>query len=377
MNHISPQPSIASSASSASRRVNIKSSSVAQSSNQWKDNLRKHLLSRAKKARLLRLKRARQGSSDLGDTSLQHNSIKSTPFEFVRGQAKRGREKEMIDMEDGFALDEFNSESSAGGLGGLIVDHTPSISQVSCIDLDRLSSGNSEDNVISTARALVEQELQRAINGMNHARQIRPRDGSTPCKRMVVRGESSSFDCEMNSEGPPSAYQISQEEFAQLLSEVTEELQKEDELLEEELWELERAEAMERELRQQVDDFESWEELERRQSQAQDQNTYISPMLSNSSPLVSCPICHRGNLKQTTVGGIQCSNSTTGECDFQLDTINEGLTLSHLQSQLATVYDEHSELCETGILKFRVESRHGMKMLRASCDECSADVIVL
>ncbi|EJK65969.1 hypothetical protein THAOC_13131 [Thalassiosira oceanica] len=375
MNRISPQPSRTSSTAASSRRASIKSNTVAQSRNQWKDNLRKELLSRAKKARLLRLKRARQGSSDMADTSLQHNSVESS-FEFAYGQAKRDREEGTIEItDDGFAFDEINSESSAGGLGGLIVDHTPSISQ--CVDLDRLSSGNSGDNVIGTARALVEQELQRAINGVNHARQIRPRDGAPPCKRVAVR-EESSFDCEMNSEGPPSAYQISQEEFAQLLSEVTDELQREDELLEEELWELERAEAMERELRQQVDDFESWEELERRQNQALDQDTYyMSPMLSNSTPLVSCPICHRGNIKQTTVGGIQCSNFSTGECDFQLDTFNEGLTLGHLQSQLATVYDEHSEHCEMGILKFRVENKHGLKMLRASCDECSADVIVL
>ena len=370
MNRISPRPSRTTSNTAANRRVGIKSNTVAQSRNQWKDNLRKDLLARAKKARLLKLKRARLGSSDMGDSSLQHNSFESSS-EFGHGHAKRDREEEII--EDGFAFDEFNSSNGVGGLGGLIVDHTPSISQ--CVDLDRLSSGNSGDNVIGTARALVEQELQRAINGMNHARQIRPWDGSTPCKRMVVRDESS-FDCEMDSEGPPSAYQISQEEFAQLLSEVTDELQKEDELLEEELWELERADAMERELMQQVDDFESWEELERRQNQAPD-HVYMSPMLSNSSPLVSCPICHRGNLKQTMEGGIQCSNFASGGCDLQLDTYNEGLTLGHLQSQLSTVYDEHSEHCTTGILKFRVERTHGLKMLRASCDECSADVIVL
>ena len=96
-------------------------------------------------------------------------------------------------------------------------------------------------------------------------------------------------------------YKISKKEFEELLNDVTEELQREDELLEEEIWELERAEAMERErLIHQIDDFESWEE--QRLQQNSNPSTYISPLLSNSnnltSPLVTCPICNSSSLKE-------------------------------------------------------------------------------
>ena len=149
------------------------------------------------------------------------------------------------------------------------------------------------------------------------------------------------------------------------------------------MWELELAEAMERErLMHQIDDFESWEEQEQLQIQQQQNlnpSTYISPLSnSNSSPLVTCPICNSSSLMETPYDGIYCTNADKpmNKCTFQLDIAHEGLTLNHLKDQLRTVYEEHSEICN-GVLTFRMENRVGMKMLMAKCDVCSSDVVVL
>lgn len=153
-----------------------------------------------------------------------------------------------------------------------------------------------------------------------------------------------------------------------------------DELLEEEIWELERAEAMERErLMHQIDEFEEWEEIQ--QQKQYQPATYISPLASSNSPLVTCPICNSSSLMETPYDGIRCTNNATkgreSECTFQLEIAHEGLTLNHLQNQLRTVYDEHNHVCTRGMLKFRVENRLGMSMLMAKCDVCSSDVVVL
>jgi hypothetical protein len=140
---------------------------------------------------------------------------------------------------------------------------------------------------------------------------------------------------------------------------------------------MERLEAMERErLMQQIDDFESWEALEQQQQQHPQPSTYISPFADeNLSPLVKCPICNSSSLMETPHGGIKCTNSNN--CTFQLDIAHEGLTLNHLQNQLRTIYEEHSQNCSSGILQFRIEKRVGMSMLMAKCDVCSSDVVVL
>lgn len=155
-----------------------------------------------------------------------------------------------------------------------------------------------------------------------------------------------------------------------------------DELLEEEMWELERAEAMERErLTHQIDDYECWEELYQQQNQQQNlqPSTYISPLSNmNSTPLVTCPICNSSSLMETPHDGIKCTNADNNHCTFQLDVAHEGLTLNHLQNQLEAIYEEHSEVCSRGVLQFRVEERlGGMSMLMANCDVCSSDVVVL
>jgi len=142
---------------------------------------------------------------------------------------------------------------------------------------------------------------------------------------------------------------------------------------------MERAEAMERErLMHQIDDYESWEELE--QYKHSQPSTYTSPFQSLDSPLVTCPICSSSSLMESPQHGIICT-SVLGpnpmRCTFQLNIAHEGLTLHHLQNQLRAIYEEHSQVCLRGTLVFRVESRAGVSMLMAKCNVCSSDVVVL
>ncbi|KAL7525466.1 hypothetical protein ACHAXR_001017 [Thalassiosira sp. AJA248-18] len=232
---------------------------------------------------------------------------------------------------------------------------------------------------------------------MQHCHQVCPLEGGVPWKKAHqggIRELDIMMDSDLTELDESSAdggkqqqmddeYKISQQEFLELLNDVTEELQKEDELLEEEIWEMERAEAMKRErLMHQIDDFDSWEEQEA-QYQHPQPSTYISPFANlNNSPLVTCPICNDSTLTQTPHDGIKCMNAAASsdildkKCTFQLEIAHEGLTLNHLQDQLRTIYEEHSQVC-MGILQFRMENRAGMSMLMAKCNVCSSDVVVL
>lgn len=165
---------------------------------------------------------------------------------------------------------------------------------------------------------------------------------------------------------------------------------KQDEILEEELWEMERLEALERErLLHDIDDYEFWEEEQMQQFEHSNQQPQLTPGYTShftnpSSPQIICPVCNSKSLVETSDEGIQCLNSinntelaATRNCNFQLDIAHEGLTLHHLQFQLATLYEEHSGGCNKGVLHFRMEKRGGMMMLMAACEECCLDVIVL
>ncbi|KAL9180407.1 hypothetical protein ACHAXT_008377 [Thalassiosira profunda] len=349
---------------SVSPRGNVKTNSHLQTKAQWKEELRRGCLERAKAARRKKLRRARQhncsgeggGLAGSADSNANNGNGSSRLL-------KRGRDDNTSEWND----DEINAK-----IVDLNGDNDASLPP----ELTRLESGDSETNVVDAARALVEQELQRAMTGMHHYQQVCPLDGGAPAKR--ERGAAMEYEEIEEPRPTEEEYRISHEEFAELLNDVTEELQREGELLEEEIWEMERADAMERErLMHQIDDFDSWEELERQQNENAAPSTYISPLASLDSSLVTCPICNSSSLIETPHGGIACSKSALPDsCTFRLDIAHEGLTLNHLQDQLRGVYEEHSAVCK-GILQFRMESRVGMNMLMAKCDACSSDVVVL
>ena len=355
------------------QREHLKSKSAKSNRAQWKEKLRSDCLARAQIARREKLQQARRRSSGgVGSAAAAASStIASGSLCNINPDAascresvaanKRGREHDNINNNDDYQQ---------------MVDHIPMDYYNDVQELQKMnSSGVSNRDTLDTAKMLVEHELQRALTGLRHCDQMA--QGAPSCKKSYHGSleEKEAIDEE--------EYKISQEEFAALLADVTEELQREEELLEEEMWEMERAEALERErLLHQIDDYDDWEELQQQQQQQQQQqsmnNVYTSPLLTNLKSRVNCPICHSASLMETPFEGIQCTNATTEkQCTFSLDIAHEGLTLNHLEDQLRTVYEEHSSVCTKGILQFRVDSRGGMTMLMASCDICQADVVVL
>ena len=360
------------------QRDNIKSKSHSQTKAQWKETIRKGCLERAKLARRERLRRSRtrNNNSDIDISSSNNGGLEGVPTHqssVSSGRSGNSYNKQYKRGRDEWDISEVNND--------LMVDHTPTENR----SYPRLESGDSTDCVVNTARLLVEQELQRVMNGIQHCHQICPLDGSIPTKKKNYANQKSldSMNSELSNETKldehdhEHEYKMSKEEFDQLLNDVQTELQRENELLEEEVWELERAGAMERErLMHQVDEFEHWEMQQQQQGQNMNPSTYISPLANSNmtSALVTCPICNHSSLKENPYEGITCTNTL---CSFLLDIAHEGLTLNHLQEQLMRVYEEHSVVCSSGALSFRVQKRVGMTMLMAKCNACSSDVVVL
>jgi len=360
------------------KREDIKSKSAKSNHEQWKEKLRSDCIARAQNARREKIQQARRRRSDeqhpnnvavaAASSTIASSTCKNNnDLTSCRDVAANKRGREIMIRDHTLS---GNSSNNNNDQYQRMVDHIP-MDYNDVHELRQISSGGvSDEGVLDTARMLVEHELQRALTGLRNCEQLQ--QGAPSCKK--------SYHDAGSDEDDEDEYKISHEEYVALLAEVTEELQREDELLEEELWEMERAEALERErLLHQIDDYDDWEELQQQHQQQQSANVYTSPLLSNWNSRVTCPICHSTTLIETPFEGIRCTNTTNEEnqCTFSLDIAHEGLTLNHLQDQLRTVYEEHSNVCRKGILKFRVESRGGSTVLMASCETCHADVVVL
>lgn len=384
------------------KRENIKSKSTKS---QWKEKLRAECISRAKDARREKIRQARRNSSNVASSTIASSTgVACSNIYESRGTPsinamKRSREMIMVQHNNN---SDTTSSSNNNDQYQRMVDHTPmdynenhNHKLLSSSSRQISHSGVSDEGVIDTARMLVEHELQRALTGLQHCEQIQ--QGAPSCKKAYHGlGGGGGDNNYLGNEGimqddddEEEEYKITEQEFAALLAEVTEELQREEELLEEELWEMERADALERErLLHQIDDYDDWEELKQQEQEQQQQqswgNIYTSPLLTNMKSRVTCPICNSASLMETPFDGIQCTNATDAttndnkkQCTFALDIAHEGLTLNHLENQLRTVYEEHSAVCLKGVLSFRVDCRGGINMLMASCDDCQADVVVL
>jgi hypothetical protein len=396
------------------KRENIKSKSTKS---QWKEKLRAECISRAKDARRKKIRQARRSSSNDDDknncchrgdnimgvassTIASSTAACSNIYESrdAPSIAAMKRSREMMVQHNNNNSD--TNSSSNNDQYQRMVDHTPmdyneNHHHILSSSSRQISHGGVSDaGVIDTARMLVEHELQRALTGLQHCEQIQ--QGAPSCKKAYHGLGGGGDNNYLGDEGitqddeEEEEYKITEQEFAALLAEVTEELQREEELLEEELWEMERADALERErLLHQIDDYDDWEELKQQEQEQQHQqqqswgNVYTSPLLTNMKSRVTCPICNSASLMETPFDGIQCTNATDAtmndkeQCTFALDIAHEGLTLNHLENQLRTVYEEHSAVCLKGVLSFRVNCRGGINMLMASCDDCQADVVVL
>ena len=391
------------------KRENIKSKSTKS---QWKEKLRAECISRAKDARRKKIRQARRSSSNDDKNNCCHrgdNIIGVASSTIASSTAACSNIYETRDAPSIAAMkrsremmvqhNNNNGDTNSGSNNDQyqrMVDHTPmdyneNHHHILSSSSRQISHGGVSDaGVIDTARMLVEHELQRALTGLQHCEQIQ--QGAPSCKKAYHGLGGGGDNNYLGNEGitqdddDEEEYKITEQEFAALLAEVTEELQREEELLEEELWEMERADALERErLLHQIDDYDDWEELKQQEKEQQQSwgNVYTSPLLTNMKSRVTCPICNSASLMETPFDGIQCTNATDAtmndkkQCTFALDIAHEGLTLNHLENQLRTVYEEHSTVCLKGVLSFRVDCRGGINMLMASCDDCQADVVVL
>ena len=174
-------------------RSSPKTKSIQINSLKWKDDLRIECMERAKAARRDRLRRQRFGESI-------NSRINTNDFDGER-RAKRDREEQFSEFEDckiGEQHDEFVTE----------------------------------DDPIQTAKALVEQEMQKAMMGLRHCHQFAPLNGEeNSCKRKMKNGEDISVDVTMDHSVGDSNFDdqciMSHEEYMELVNAVTEELERE------------------------------------------------------------------------------------------------------------------------------------------------------
>ena len=361
------------------RREHLKSKSAKSNREKFVNKLRNDCIARAQQARRLKIQQARQLSSDECPQNGDYTTASST---LAGSSCQNNNNIDVTSCRDGVSSSNKRDRepmhtnnvkaSNDNDQYQRMVDHVPMGYSPNIQDIRKISGGVSDEGVLDTAKMLVEHELQRALTGLRHCEQMQ--QGEPLCKK-VYHGSFSDDDNDDEDE----EYKISQEEFVALLSEVTEELQREEELLEEELWELERAEALERErLLHEIDDYDDWEELQQQEHQQHSANVYTSPFLTNMSNRVTCPICKSAPLIQTLSGGIECTNAATEkQCPFALDTNHEGLTLNNLSDRLRTVYEEHAHVCQKGVLKFYVDNRGFITTLMARCEECQDEIIVM
>ena len=155
--------------------------------------MRIECMERAKAARRDRQRRQRFGESI-------NSRINTNDFDGER-RAKRDREEQFSEFEDckiGEQHDEFVTE----------------------------------DDPIQTAKALVEQEMQKAMMGLRHCHQFAPLNGEeNSCKRKMKNGEDISVDVTMDHSVGDSNFDdqciMSHEEYMELVNAVTEELERE------------------------------------------------------------------------------------------------------------------------------------------------------
>lgn len=228
---------------SRSSGKNIKALSRAHASAQWKETLRKSCLERVKLARMERLRKSRLLNVSVDNSIASWSAASTNLLPSSEGccvesdnRLKRGREEELENV-DWSGIHDYNYNDDdddesiikyTQGTGGFNSDadseirNVPTDSQLRSLSLfeicnsqrqedsimqedDDNSENKEEGNAVDMARALVEQELQRASSGVQQCRE-----------RFITSLGDYGFD-----------YSLSHEEFLELLNDVTEELQRE------------------------------------------------------------------------------------------------------------------------------------------------------
>jgi hypothetical protein len=177
------------------QRSNPKAQSLQNNSQQWKDNLRRDCIERAKSARRERLRRQR--SSGAATDAIADGG----------GDSNR--------LKRGFIYP--NSEFDT--------DHEHPIDHNETCNLPN------EDSAMQEARALVEQQLHESMIGLRHCQHILPADGvENPSKRKMkgVVATDMNVDVSCAQFGfDEDECKMSEEEYSELVNAVTEELERE------------------------------------------------------------------------------------------------------------------------------------------------------
>ena len=179
-------------------RTSPKTTSFRNNSQQWKEDLRKECVERAKSARRERLRRQRANSNAEGNIHINYSGLNG-----ARGM-KRDREEHVSELNNHDNNDKNHSDSMIN---------------------DLLYHG--EDDSMQTARELVEQELQKSMMGLRHCHQLYPlNDTENASKRTMRFGADEMMDV-YHLDADDEECKMSQEEYLELVNAVTEELERE------------------------------------------------------------------------------------------------------------------------------------------------------
>jgi hypothetical protein len=241
-------------------RISPKCKSLSQAKHKWKENLRKECLERAKSARRDKLRRKRSScdgdEDDSGNTAANATvryefgtsaRVNTTGIDQFQGM-KRGRD----DRDNSEWHNESEIDQTAHSNHHVFGEHGEHNWLKRCDASTGYNNSNNnyiafshgENHAIHAAKELVEQELQKALMGMRHCRQTHPLGGDVPSKkthwnRRVEEAAAMAFETDGMDEkeldgnedpGMGGDYELSHEEFLDLLHEVTEELQLEGKL---------------------------------------------------------------------------------------------------------------------------------------------------
>jgi hypothetical protein len=194
-------------------RTSPKIKSTRANSQQWKDNLRRECLERAKSARRQRMMRQRSG--DTCNSSSCHAGQNNVGYNLDFGSTQ-GMKR--VRGECGLEADRCYDEATGQQI--TFMSNYP-------------SHPEEVDSMQIEAKALVEQELQRSMMGLRHCHQILPLDDLENASKRKLRGGDgfivdSTMDCCLDQQlDAEDECKMSEEEYLELINAVTEELERE------------------------------------------------------------------------------------------------------------------------------------------------------
>lgn len=205
-------------------------------------------------------------------------------------------------------------------------------------------------NPYSEARMLLEDEIQQYGIAV-----------SSPCQPRMLHSTLLNNICE-SQELP---YEMSEDEFIELLEEIERDI--------------ERAAALrlEEEIDRIYNDDQEYLEYQISQFEVEENNDDVN----DKQQRVLCPLCQEAYITQTSCAtftedpDLVCPNFMDGSCAFRLSG-RTGLTTEILRYRLSQAYTAHSEYCN-GDLSIRLTTDAATSDLHGLCELCSSNIVVL